>query len=105
MWCYGVSWREDGNILCSTASDGVEVRSGTDLSLMKKINITSSALSAYTVDDQLITKVDNAGTISTYIGTESDPQHTLLHQYARDYFNFNYSHLSVSDSMIADIDS
>ena len=22
-WCYGVSWREDGNILCSTYTDGL----------------------------------------------------------------------------------
>ena len=96
--CDGVSWREDGNILWST-NRGVEVRSGTDLKLIEKINITGSVISAYTVGDTLITKVRNDGTFSTYISTESNPQHTLLHQY-ESYF----SQLSVSDSMIADID-
>ena len=96
-----MSWREDGNILCSTDKDGIEVRSGTDLKLIKKINITDSVRSAYTVGDQLITKVYmyDDDTYSTYIGTESNPQHTLLHQYEG-----YHSHLSVSDSMIADID-
>ena len=98
-WCFGLSWREDGNILCSTDKDGIEVRSGTDLKLIKKINITGSVSSAYNVGNQLISKAWNAGTYSTYIGTESNPQHTLLHQYEG-----YHSHLSVSDSMIADID-
>ena len=95
-----MSWREDGNILCSTYSKGIEVRSGADMKLIKRINITGDVISAYSVCDQLITKVYNAGTFSTYIGTESNPQHTLLHQYERKY----YSQLSVSDSIIADID-
>ena len=95
----GVSWREDENILCSTGSDSIEVRSGTDLQLIKRINITGGVISAYSVGDQLITKVRKDGTHSTYIGTESNPQHTLLHQYEG-----CSSQLSVSDSMIADID-
>ena len=99
-WCYGVSWREDGNILCSTYTDGIEVRSATDLKLFKRINITGVVISAYSVGGQLITKVRNADTYSTYIGTESNPQHTLLHQYESDYA----SQLSVSDSRIVDID-
>ena len=98
--CHGVSWREDGNILCSTDKDGIEVRSGTDLSPMKKINITGYVCSAYTAGDQLITKVGDYPTVSIYIGTESNPQHTLLHKYK----GYLYSQLSVSDSMIADID-
>ena len=98
-WCRGVSWREDGNILCSTANDGIEVRSGTDLSPIKKISMTGSVCSAYSIGDTLITKVRNDGTYSTYIGTESNPQHHLLHQYKD-----AYSQLSVSDSMVAYID-
>ena len=94
-----MSWREDGNIICSTNKNGVEVRSGNDLKLIKKINISGSVWSAYSVGDTLITKVDNDDTYSTYIGTESNPQHTLLHQYEG-----CSSQLSVSDSMIADID-
>ena len=95
-----MSWREDGNIFCFTDDDGVEVRSGTDLKLIKKINIIGDVYSAYIVGEQLITKVWNDGTSSTYIGTESNPQCTLLHQYKSRYY---YSELSVSDNMIADI--
>ena len=93
-----MSWREDGNILLSTYR-GVEVRSRTDLKLIKKINITGRVWSAHTVGDTLITKVGVYPTVSTYSGTESNPQHTLLHQ-SKGY----YSQLSVSDNMIADID-
>ena len=107
-WCFGVSWREDGNILCSTSRHGVEVRSGTDLKLIKKINSTGSVWSAYSVGDQLITKVKKAGIVSTYIGTESNPQHTLLLQYESHYISHlpvSDSQLSVSDSIIADINA
>ena len=95
-----VSWREDGNILCSTLRHGVQIRSGDDLKLIKSINITGLVWSAYSVGDKLITKVHKDNKYSTYIGTESNPHHTLLHQYEGDY----YSQLSVSDSIIADID-
>ena len=103
--CYAISWREDGNILCCTYKDGIEVRSATDpdteMRLIKRINITGDVYTAYSVGDKLITKVSNDDTVSTYIGSESTPQQTLLHQYVGD----NYSQLSVSDSIIADIDS
>ena len=103
--CYAISWREDGNILCCTYKDGLEVRSATDpdteMRLIKRINITGDIYAAYSVGDKLITKVSNDDTVSTYIGSESTPQQTLLHQYAGD----SYSQLSVSDSIIADIDS
>ena len=100
--CYDVSWREDDNVLCSTRNDGIEVRKGTDLKLINRINITGGVYAAHTVGNQLITKVRNDNTYySTYIGTESNPQRTLLHKYK----SFcSYSQLSVSDSTIADID-
>jgi hypothetical protein len=96
-----VSWTEEDNILCSTKG-GVEVRSGADLKPIKKINMTGVVYSAHSVGDKLITKVWNhEDKYSTYIGTESDPQHTLPHQYE----GHCDSQLSVSHSRIADIDT
>ena len=99
-YIYSVSWRKDGNIILSSPSDPfIDVRSGTDLKLIEKINVTRDVFSAYSVGGQLITKMNNGALSITYIGTESNPKHTLLHEYMGPYRQF-----SVSDSMIADID-
>ena len=102
--CYSISHRAENKILCAVGRS-VEIRSA-DLTLEKKINIPGGVLSAQLIaGGRLITKVcdyDN-NKYCTYIGTETDPQQTLLHEvkYEGDP---HLSHMSATDNRIAVID-
>ena len=96
---------DDGNILCSSFTDCLEVRSGQDLSLIKQIKINNGKVwSAFIKGGKLITKVceDDSDylTFCVYIGTDENPLHTRLHEYKSNFM----THLSVSNRKVADID-
>ena len=102
--CYGISRKAENKILCARGG-GVEIRS-TDLRLEKKINIPGYVCSAHLIaGGRLITKLcdyDNKKHC-TYIGTETDPQQTLIHDVK--YEGYPYlSHMSATDHRIAGID-
>ena len=103
--CSCVSWMDDGNILCSSFTDRLEVRSGQDLSLIKQFKINNGKVwSAFFEGGKLITKVceDDSDylTFCVYIGTDKNPRHTRLHEYESN----SMTPLSVSSSKVADID-
>ena len=100
----GIRHTTENKILCAV-DGGVEIRSA-DLRLEKKINIPGGVLSAQLIaGGRLITKVcdyDNKKHC-TYIGTETDPQQTLIHEVK--YEGYPYlSHMSATDHRIAGID-
>ena len=103
--CYGISRTAENKILCAV-DGGIEIRSA-DLTLEKEINIPGIVCSAQLIAGvRLITKVcdyDN-NKYCTYIGTETDPQQTLIHEVK--YEGYTYiSHMSATDNRIAVIDS
>ena len=114
--CYSISHRAENKILCAVGRS-VEIRSA-DLTLEKKINIPGGVLSAQLIaGGRLITKVcdyDNKK-YRTYIGTETDPQQTLLHEVKFVFDRYisllppplplSLSRTSASDNRMAVIDS
>ena len=105
LMCSCVSWMDDGNILCSSFTDRLEVRSGQDLSLIKQIKIKNGKVwSALIEGGKLITKVceDDSDylTFCVYIGTDKNPRLSQLHEYKSNFM----TPLSVSNSKVADID-
>ena len=103
--CYGISRTAENKILCAIRG-GIEIRSA-DLTLDKKINIPGYVCSAQLIaGGRLITNVHDYDNMRycTYIGTETDPQQTLLHEVK--YEGAPYlSHMSATDNRIAVIDS
>ena len=103
--CYGISRTAENKILCAV-DRCVEIRC-SDLTLEKRIDIPCGVLSAQLIAGcKLITKVcdDVNKKYCTYIGTETDPQQTLLHEVK--YEGTPYlSHMSATDNRIAVIDS
>ena len=113
-WCSGISRTAENKILCAV-DRGVKIRSA-DLKLEKKINIPGDVYSAHVIaGGKLITKVcDNVNKkYCTYIGTETDPQQTLIHEvkneggvfYITHEGHTYLSHMSATDNRIAVIDS
>lgn len=102
--CYGVSWVEDEDkIVCAMEGGGVEIRSAGDLSLIRRIEIkdVKDVLSAYLVDDNLITKIRmDSNNVSTYIGTIDQPLQRLIQKIETQ----NGAFLTVYKSQIFDID-
>ena len=85
---------------------GVGIRS-TELTLEKKINIPGDVYSAHVIaGGKLITKVcdDDNNKYCTYIGTETDPQQSLLHDVKYEGYT-QLSQMSATDNRIAVIDS
>ena len=104
-WCSSISRTAENKILCAV-DVSVEIRC-SDLRLEKKINIPGAVFSAQLIaGGRLITKVHDYDNMRycTYIGTETDPQQTLLHEVK--YEGAPYlSHMSATDNRIAVIDS
>ena len=103
--CSCVSWMDDGNILCSSFTDRLEVRSGLDFSLIYLfIIINGFVWAAFFVGGRLISKVceDDSDylTFCVYISTDKNPRHTRLHEYESNFM----TPLTVSSSKVADID-
>ena len=102
--CYGISRTAENKILCAVKR-GVEIRSA-DLTLEKKINIAGGVRSAQLkAGGRLITKVcdyDNKK-YCTYIGTETNPQQTLIHEVKYEGYT-QFSQMSATDKRIAVID-
>ena len=101
--CFGISRPAENEILCAVVG-GVEIRC-SDLTLEKKINLPGEVLSAQLIaGGRLVTKVRDYVKYCTYIGTETDPQWTLIHDVK--YEGAPYvSHMSATDNRIAFIDS
>ena len=100
--CWGVSHTSENKLLCAV-NGGIEIRS-QGLQLEQKIDMPSELHSAQLIaGGKLVSKVCDFYNYSTYIGTETDPQQTLLHSVK--YEGTPYlSHMSATDHRIADID-
>ena len=80
FYCNGVSWTEDGRIICAER-DGVKIRQA-DLRLEKTINIPNAngVISAVQYGASLITKICTEDEYITYLGSLDDPTHHILHR-------------------------
>ena len=87
FYCNGVSWTEDGRIICAER-DGVKIRRAADLRLEKTINIPNAkgVISAVQYGASLITNICTEDEYITYLGSLDDPTHHILHRTERESY-------------------
>ena len=103
-YCYGVSWTDEGIVICST-SEQVEIRQPADLKLDRTISIPNAEALFSTRQDgaRFLTKGIIANKYFTYSGSLDNPTRYILHiEEAKSPSDI--SHLSANTDYIANID-